>query len=400
MEDKELEKLVVDLESDRVERKANVADLDKLRQAICAFANDLPGHRRPGVFFVGVHDGGQPTGLAITDKLLLNLGGIRSEGRILPLPMLNVEKRVLHGAEVAVITVEPSYSTPVRFDGRVWIRVGPRRAVASADEERRLTEKRQAADVPFDEQPCLGALVADLNVPYFAAAYLPKVVAPDVVAENKRSTEDQLASLRFLSTDLTTPTMAGILVLGLDPLRWLQGAYVEIVRFEGTDVTAPIRNRKKFDGLLETMLRNLEQFLPWAIETGLSPDSAMRMQAVADYPIEALRELVFNAVMHRTYQGTHAQVRIFWFNDRIEIDNPGGLYGHVTPDTLGQATAYRNPVLAEAMRALKYVERFGIGITRVRTVLERNGNPPAEFLCRPESVRVIVRKRAAGVATP
>ena len=395
MDEHELEALLADLESDRVERKASASDMDKLRQVICAFANDLPGHGKPGVLFIGVDDHGQPVGMKVTDELLRNLGGIRAEGKILPLPMLSVEKRVLRSAECAVVTVAPSYSTPVRFDGRVWIRVGPRRAVASADEERRLTEKRQAADLPYDEQPVRGALVSDLNVSYFTSAYLPKVVAPEVVAENRRTTEEQLASVRFLATDLSTPTVAGILVLGLDPLRWLPGAYVEVMRFDGTDVSAPIRNRKKFDGLLENMLRNLEQFLPWAIETALAPVSAMQVKEMPDYPVEALRELVFNAVMHRSYQGTNAQVRIFWFNDRIEIDNPGGLYGHVTPDNLGQTTAYRNPVLAEAMHALKYVERFGIGITRVRTVLARNGNPPPEFVCRPESVRVIVRKKTA-----
>jgi ATP-dependent DNA helicase RecG len=79
MENVELESLLADLESDRVERKASLSDRDKIRQAICAFANDLPNHRRAGVLFVGVHDDGRCAGLPITDELLLTLSSIRSK---------------------------------------------------------------------------------------------------------------------------------------------------------------------------------------------------------------------------------------------------------------------------------------------------------------------------------
>jgi ATP-dependent DNA helicase RecG len=70
MDDPELEALLKDMESDRVERKASVADRDRLREAICAFANDLPDHRLPGVLFVGVNDDGTCANLPITDELL------------------------------------------------------------------------------------------------------------------------------------------------------------------------------------------------------------------------------------------------------------------------------------------------------------------------------------------
>ncbi len=71
MDDSELEQLLCDLESDRVERKASVSDGDKIRQAICAFANDLPSHQNPGVVFIGANDDGTCAHLPITDQLLL-----------------------------------------------------------------------------------------------------------------------------------------------------------------------------------------------------------------------------------------------------------------------------------------------------------------------------------------
>ena len=96
------------------------------------------------------------------------------------------------------------------------------------------------------------------------------------------------------------------------------------------------------------------------------------------YPEWALRELLHNALMHRDYAST-SPVRFYWFADRIELQNPGGTYGSVTPATLTRRNAYRNPVIAEAMKNLGYVNRFGYGIQRAEALLADNGNPPLEF---------------------
>ena len=84
----ELTALLADSESDLVERKAAFTGdaPNAIRQAICAFANDVPGHGRPGVIFIGVQDDGAPSGIEINDALLLRLAQCRSDGNILPLP--------------------------------------------------------------------------------------------------------------------------------------------------------------------------------------------------------------------------------------------------------------------------------------------------------------------------
>src|SRR5437899_1265803 len=99
MEDSELEALLTDLESDRVERKSSISDTSGIRQAICAFANDLPNHRQPGVLFVGVRDDGSCAGLRVTDELLLTLANMRSDGQLLPFPTVTVQKKSLSGCE-------------------------------------------------------------------------------------------------------------------------------------------------------------------------------------------------------------------------------------------------------------------------------------------------------------
>ncbi len=129
---------MADLESDLVERKESAADGRKIRRNICAFANDLPGSGRAGVVLVGVRDDGSCASLTINDELLTRLANIHGEGDILPLPSMTVQKRVLDGCPVAVITVEPSLDPPVRYRGRVWVRVGPSVREAAVSDERML----------------------------------------------------------------------------------------------------------------------------------------------------------------------------------------------------------------------------------------------------------------------
>lgn len=96
----------------------------------------------------------------------------------------------------------------------------------------------------------------------------------------------------------------------------------------------------------------------------------------------------------RRHLTTAAPVRLTWYNDRVEIYSPGGPYGVVTVENFGQpgVTDYRNPILAEAMGGLGYVQKFGAGLLITRRALEENGNPPAEFTPDPSYVGVIVRE--------
>ncbi|MFI5059717.1 MAG: ATP-binding protein [Candidatus Acidiferrum sp.] len=388
----ELENLLDNLESDLVERKESVTSPERIRQAICAFANDLPGHGRPGYIFVGVDDNGVPTNLPITDDLLLVLAGMRDDGNILPVPSLVVEKLVLKGSSMAVVEIQPSDAPPVRFRGQVWIRVGPRRAIATMEEERRLTERQVAGVHTFDRRPCIGSTIQDILVEAFKEQYLPAVVSKDVIAENQRTTQEQLASLRLFDTKKSCPTNAGILLLGEDPIEFIPGAYIQFVRLDGDTLAAPVQDQKEVAGNLMTQLSQLDNLIPLQIRTARRQSSGLQHQEQPDYPLTAIREFVLNAVLHRSYEATNAPVRINWFNHYVEIQSPGGLYGHVNEANFGRTSDYRNPVLAEAMKGLGYVERFGAGIIRAQAALAANGNPLAEFTIEPTHVLVVVRE--------
>jgi ATP-dependent DNA helicase RecG len=117
LSDDQLETLLIHGEEEYTERKSvfNKAEGAKIRQAICAFANDLPGRRKPGVVFVGVADDGSCASLPITDELLKTLAHIRDDGLITPFPQMEVRKAVLHGCEMAVIVVHPADNPPIRL---------------------------------------------------------------------------------------------------------------------------------------------------------------------------------------------------------------------------------------------------------------------------------------------
>lgn len=393
----DLEALLSDLESDRVERKESFKGdaPEKVRQAICAFANDLPGYQKVGLVFIGVSDDGSPSGLAITDELLLKLADIRSDGLIQPMPTMTVEKRELRAGELAVITVMPADAPPVRYRGRTYIRTGPRRDIATRQDERVLAERRRHRDLPFDLQPVSLATVKDLSRTVFEEEYLPGAFSRDVLAANHRSYEERLAACRMVeSVDAPTPTVLGCLVLGNSPRDLIPSAYVQFLRIDGTELHDPIIDAATIDGRLDEIVSRTDDKLRAHISTRVDLVSSDIEVRKPDYPLAGLQQLVRNAIMHRTYEATGAPIRITWFSDRIEILNPGGPYGIVTRANFGQPgiTDYRNQYLAEAMKTLGYVQRFGVGIAIARQQLIDNGNPPPVFEPRDTHVLVTVRR--------
>ena len=388
----QLRALMADPESDRVEKTTSTRNTDKLGEAICAFANDFPGHRQPGHLLVGVDDSGRASGLVVTDALLRTLGDLRSNVNLEPQPVMTVAKHTVDGGDVAVVEVMPSDLPPVRYKGRVWIRVGPSRRGANRQEERILTERRTALQRTFDARPCHGSTSEELIPDLFLVTYLPAAVARDVIEENRRDRDEQMASLRFHDLAADCPTNAGVLLFAKDPLRWIPGAWVQFVRWAGNTIADDPIATRRFSGDLLSVLRDVNAFVPLPTQSYPVAESVLRERTETDYPPVAIRELLLNAIMHRSYE-SNAPVRFYWYDDRIEIQSPGGLYGMASPENFPRQTDYRNPVIAEAMATLGYVNAFGRGVIRAQEALRRNGNPAAEFAFEPSHVLATIRRK-------
>lgn len=385
----ELRELLHGGESHLVEFKRSLGDRRAVRRNICAFANDGPGTGKTGVLFVGIDDDGTCAGTVIDDGLLKTLALMRSDGTIQPLPAMRVEEMKIDGCPVAVVQVEPSRSPPVRFEGRVWVKVGPTVQQATIEDEQRLVERRRVSDASFDRQPFVGASVEDLDDEYVERVYLSAAVAADVLAENRRPLLVQMESLGLLTDG--KPTRGALLAMARYPQKWISGAYIQYLRFDGTGLTSPIKGRNEFTGKLEHVLNRVDELVDTTTTMSTDIVSASREVRRYDYPPAALKQLARNAVMHRSYED-NAPVRIYRFDDRVDIESPGGLYGRVTQANIEEgATAYRNPLVAEIMKHLGFAQRFGVGIPIARAALRDNGNPPLEIRASSSSVTATVR---------
>ena len=387
-------------EADRVEFKETLSGSapSAIREAICAFANDLPGYGKPGVAFVGVRDNDRAiVGIDVTDELLLQLADMKTDGNTLPPPSITVTRRTLRDQDVAVVTVEPSDSPPVRYRGRVHIRIGPRRGIATAQEERILNERRRYGDRPFDLQSIPTTSLRDLNLSQFEYEYLPQAFSDDVLTANDRTFEERLAATKMIAAvDHPVATVMGILVIGKSPQDFLPGAYVQFLRIAGTELSGDIVDNEDIRGAIPNVVRRIDEKLSAHNRISIDFTSAPVERRNELYPVPAIQQIVRNAVMHRTYEATNAPVRVNWFSDRIEIISPGGPYGAINVDNFGQPglTDYRNPNLADAMKTLDFVQRFGTGIPTARRLLRESGHPELELTAQGNYVIAVIKAKA------
>lgn len=330
-------------------------------------------------------------GTRIDDTLLKMLAMMRSDGSIQPLPTMQVDGITIDDRCVAVVQVEPSRSPPVRFDGRVWIRVGPTVQQATMEDELRLVERRRASSLSFDRQPFTEATVDHLDLQYIEEVYLPSAIAADVLAENRLSLSSQMESLGLLVDG--RPTRGALLTMAHNPQIWVPGAYVQFLRFNGTELADPIRKRNEITGKLVYVLRRVGDLIDTTKEVSVEIVSASQEVQRYDYPPTALVQLVCNAIMHRCYE-SNAPVRIYWFDDRIDIQSPGGVYGKATQDNIEEGvTDYRNPLVVEIMYHLGFAQCFGVGIPIAKEALRVNGSPPLELRVTSAGVTATVRPR-------
>ena len=322
----ELLTLLNSTETYRIERTASITNMDKFQEAICAFSNDLPNSRKKGYLILGAEDNGSLSGLKVDDNLMKKIAGIRSDGNILPLPMMSVEKFEFNEGDLLVAEVSPALLPPVRYRGRTFIRIGPRRDIATESEERVLLEKRTSYMATFDAMPCFGTSLKDIDTSFIVQEYLPQIIDPEILRQDKRPLKEQLASIHLYDMVNDCPTNACIILFGRNASFFLHGCYVQYVHFGGEDNGSEILNERQIRGSLYTVLPKLESFVKDAIVTARPvPISMLREQIVFNYPELALRELLMNACMHRDYQ-SNMPIRIYQFSNRIEILNAGGLY--------------------------------------------------------------------------
>ncbi len=208
-----------------------------------------------------------------------------------------------------------------------------------------------------------------------------------------------MQSLGFYDMKHDCPTFAGIILFGKNVERILPGAYVQYVRFKGTGRAGDVMREYKFSGNLMKILYQLDTFVDTTITNRRPvPVSALREETVTDYPHWAIRELLMNAICHRDYEG-NGPIQFYQYDNRIEILNPGGLYGKANAANFPWVNDYRNGVVAEAMKVLGFVNRFSRGVLRVEDELKANKNGEPDFKLHLETAFLVVVKLSENVVT-
>lgn len=293
---------------------------------------------------------------------------------VLPVPQV----REVAGVHIVVITVPPGLPHVFSLEGRYLGRDGTQTNPLPARRLRQLLLERGV--VQFESRCPPDASLEDLDLEQVEAyrQVLNRRSGLDegLIDEGQGGIEKytelllQRGCLKRVNGDLR-PTYASLLLFGRYPQRWLPNATLLAARFSGTAFSDRYL-KQDIDGTLPVQLRRAEIFIRENLREVVRL-VGLTHKETTEYPFEAVRELLVNAVAHRDYNLQGDNIHLNMFADRIEVQSPGGLPGPVTLDNLLEARFSRNPVIVQVLSDLGFVERLGYGLDRVVTVMRQNG---------------------------
>lgn len=351
----------------------------KALETIGAFANSFGG-----TILIGVRDDGHVTGIVIGNNTLEDWTQ-RMQSNIQPRILPSIALRDYNGRTVVAIKVDQA-NDPVSVDGRFVKRVGRTNQLMSPEEiKQRLIA---SSGTSWDAQVVSEATMSDLDqnaVSRFIS--LVKTTGRRPVGEH--GPDEILSKMELVKNGL--PTRAAILLFGLHPMRFFMSSLIQLGRFRSETL---IVDDKRNEG---NIFEQIEECMIWCkqrFETELIITGKPARDEKWEYPLEAVREALINAVCHREYAAlSNTQVRLY--DDRIEIWNPGGLLLPLTPEKLLQehASIKRNPLIANSLFFAGFIESWGSGTLRIAKLAQEANLEIPEFRSQPSEFRFILRKR-------
>ena len=360
------------------EFKREIEHADALASELIAFANSGGGQ-----VFLGVDDEGTIVGVDDPQRIEERMLNIGRNNCVPPMDLL-IEKVEVNGITVIVVHVPRRLGRPYENTrGQCYIRVGSTKRLVSADERARMLEA--AGLFHFEETPVPRTGIQDLNEEIFAEYYRRVYDTP--LQESDVPLHRILDNMRFIVRDVADThrlSVAGLLLFGQRPQDYLFYSRVSAVRWAGLEAGEEITDRQEITGRLPQIIEATEAFILRNIRLSTRIAGAQQ-QDYYQYPRPAIREAIVNAVSHRDYSLSGSQIRIFIFDDRLEVYSPGRLPNGVTLDNIRtHFSKPRNEIVARALLNLGYVNILGSGIPRmIRLMREHSGREP-DFELRDE----------------
>jgi len=252
------------------------------------------------------------------------------------------------------------------------VRIGSTRREATNDEIRRMFIEDHG--LSYESMAAPGVSLNEISQERVDWYIAHRVRGGQIPAS---SLTELLGKLGVLTTagDATVPTVAGLLLFGKEPQRFLPHATLRIARFLGKDMTTFL-DQADITGTIPQMIDEAEKFVTRNTRHGIRI-VGFRHLDVHEYPIEAIREAITNALCHRDWGHVGMQVRVAIFDDRIFVDSPGRLPPGVTLENIEHVHILRNPIIAQLLYDINYIENWGSGVPRMkRAMREYNLQPP------------------------
>jgi len=374
--------LLEDYEKENVEYKTSLSLINDIMVAISAFSN-----KKGGIILVGVKDDRNVVGVDIGRNTLENLANnIRrwTDPQVFPF----IDYSDVNGKTVIVIEVPESANKPVFFRDKAFIRVGRSNQRLSSAEIRSLITTENNV-VSWDEQVLEDVGIDEIDENKLRTFLKEAKARRNIDLDPKLPIEGALNRLKLCKNGKLTN--AAILLFGLEPQRFVLQAVTKCARFKGIN-TKEFDDMRTFEGSIIDQRDDALRFAEKYIKRSARIEGSDRVEEF-EYPMEAIREAISNALCHRDYR-INCKVQLRIFDDRIEIWGCGPLPDPLTVDDLkiDHDSILRNPLIAECFFKIGFIENWGTGTERIISFCLDNGLPEPIFEIKSGSLVVTINK--------
>jgi len=366
----ELLEIIKKGEDSFTEFKEEMTHQDKLAASIVAFANTEGGN-----LIIGVSDDGEILGVADLDKGMQRIDNICANN-CEPTVYATIEKLIIDDKKILIVKIPKGPQRPYRTNkGIHYIKTASGKRIASPGELRLIHQASGA--IYYDEVPVPNTSIEDIDIGYLEE-FLKKSLGGGI-KDFGIKTDDLLKNMKILTPyerDMVTTT-GGLLFFGKHPEYHLPYCKVTIARFPGNDI-GEIFEKKDIEGKIIDQIKETESVLRnYYLRSETKIEGFKKEEPRFEIPIESLREALINAVAHRNYQ-LPSQIRIFIFDDRIEVKSPGKLPNTVTVENIRLGfPLHRNPLIVSFLAKGHRMTEIGTGIPRmIRLLKEHTGREP------------------------
>lgn len=387
MRKKELSRIVGDDESDAIEWKPSLSQVNEIVESVSAFSN-----ARGGRIIVGVSKSGKILGVKIgkdTIERLTNKIHQNADPKVHP----DIIVKRIENKTVIIVKVKESLDKLVLAFGRPFKRVGKSTVKMSKEEYERLILEKHRERLQFDKQICKEARLEDIDKKKVNRYLSTREKIRKIKKPKDMPYEELLMNIGAAQkvNNRIIPTNAGILFFGKYPKRFFIQSQLRVVKFKGKKVIHPVIDRLDSANTLWEMIKEAEEFIRKSIRLlSFRTEKSFMREDKFEYPIKALREAIINALIHRDYRET-ADTRVFIFDDRIEMINPGTFPKDVTPaKPIHKAV---NPVLCSLMYDVGFIEKYGSGIYMMRELCKKWEMKKPRYKLHPIETKLIFESK-------